>query len=236
MQPVIVLLGGYNSVWTAYLRAARHLEDISGLRAIGVPLLPWDWWQADRQQNAGPILVKLWDTVLWARRRLGAKQFILVAHSAGGLASRLYLSDQPVGGETYAGAGHVSTLIMLGSPHCAGAGPDWYLAREANRIAPGATFANRLHYYAVAGQSVQGNAQGTLAERRAFRSYRYFSGKGEQMGDGVIPIDAAHLPGAENRILDNVVHSRKHGANWYLGSKAIIRQWWPQDVSDLSHE
>ncbi len=232
-QPAILLIGGYNSVWPAYLAAARHLEDVSGLRAIGVPLLPWDWWQAERQKSAGPLLTKLWDTVLWARRKMGARQFILVAHSAGGLVSRLYLSDQPIEGQVYAGAGHVSALITLGSPHCAETGPDWYLIRDASRLAPGAPYADRLSYYAIASQSVQGDEQGGLAERQAFRSYRYFSNNGAQLGDGVIPVDAAHLPGAANRVVDGVVHSRKYGAHWYLGSLSIIRRWWPQD---LGHE
>lgn len=233
MQPAIILIGGYNSVWPAYLGAARRLEDVSGFRAIGVPLTPWDWWRADRQQDASAILTRLADTVQWARRKWNAGECILVGHSAGGLIARLYLSDQPVWGQTYAGARHVSALITLGSPHCPETSPNWYLIREANRLAPETPHADSLYYLSIAGQSVRGDAQGRFAERRAFRSYQYFAQNGAQIGDAVIPVDAAHLPGAKNIAVEGIVHSRKYGAHWYLGSQALVRRWWPQD---LGHE
>ena len=50
---------------------------------------------------------------------------------------------------------------------------------------------------------------------------------------GVVPVDCARLPGAQDLVLGGVAHSRKIGRDWYGGSKAIMRRWWP---ADQNHE
>ena len=63
MAEAIVLIGGYNSIWPGYLKMARDLEDVThavsppGLQVIGVPLMPWHWWQARRTKDGTQILV-----------------------------------------------------------------------------------------------------------------------------------------------------------------------------------
>lgn len=232
MNQAIIIIGGYNSLWPAYLRMARDLEDITGLQAIGVPLMPWHWLATRRQQEATNILQKLEETVDWARRRFRADRFVLVGHSAGGIAARLYLCEQPVWGKRYAGVEHVTDVIGLGTPHCDDKGTDtgWFLSDEANRLVPGSPYAGRVHYRAVAGRSIQGRQQGNYRERRAFRTYQYFAGQGTAWGDGIVPVECAALHGAEELILEGVAHSRKLGRAWYGGSKDIIRRWWPQGV------
>ncbi len=67
---MLIIVGGYNSLWPAYLKMARDLEDVTGL--------PSHWCSAhalalvDRQGGARDgtdILTKLRETVIWARRR-----------------------------------------------------------------------------------------------------------------------------------------------------------------------
>lgn len=231
MKESIIVIGGYNSLWTSYLKMARDLEDLTGLQAIGVPLMPWHWWSARRDEDATNILLKLDNTVIWARRKYQADRFVLVGHSAGGLIARLYLLDQPVWGRVYGGVEHVRTVITLGSPHCSDrrAATGWFLTDEANRLVPAALYSKRVRYRAVAGRSVQGNAQGDYRQRRAFRMYEFFDGQGEAWGDGVVPVSAAHLDGAEALVLDGVAHSQKHGRDWYGHSRQIIRRWWPAE-------
>jgi pimeloyl-ACP methyl ester carboxylesterase len=233
MNKAIIVIGGYNSFWPSYLKMARDLEDLSGLQVISVPLAPWDWWRAERAKNAANILQKLEETVVWARRKFQAGQFILVGHSAGGLIARLYLCDQPVWGTIYAGLEHVATVITLGSPHCSDRGSEtgWFLADEANRLAPGAAYARRVSYQPVAGRAIQGHPEGEYRARRAFRSYQFFGGQGDIWGDGTIPVHCATLDGVEALVLDGITHSRKYGAQWYGGSRTIIRRWWPGAVS-----
>lgn len=229
MKQSLIIIGGYNSLWPSYLRMARDLEDLTGLQAIGVPFMPWHWWVASRDNSASNMLQKLQETVHWARRRFQAKQFILVGHSAGGVIARLYLHDGPVWGHTYAGADHVQTLITLGSPHCSDRGTNtgWFLTDEANRLVPGTPYAGRVRYCSVIGHYLQGSETGSYRERRAFGTYHFFAGQGDVWGDGLVPIQCAHLNGAETQLLEGVAHSRKLSRDWYAGSKAIVRRWWP---------
>lgn len=229
MKQAIIVIGGYNSAWPLYLGMARDLEDVSGLQAIGVPLMPWHWWLAGRHQNATHILEKIQETVVWAQSRFKASQFILVGHSAGGVLARLYLHDGPVWGHIYAGADHVQTLVTLGSPHCSdrGAGTGWIITDEANRLVPGTPYASRVRYRAVTGHCLRGREDGDHKERRAARLYRFFTGQADSWGDGLVPVQSAHLEGAENLVLKGVAHSRKISGEWYGGSKTIIRSWWP---------
>jgi pimeloyl-ACP methyl ester carboxylesterase len=230
MKQAIVIIGGYNALWTAYLGMARHLEDVSGLPAVGVPLAPWHWLQLRRTEDATPMLQKVHETVQWARRRLQAERFVLVGHSAGGLLGRLYLHEDPVWGWRYAGAQHVDMLITLGSPHCANRGTDtgWYLSDEANRLVPGAPYADTVRYLAVVGRAVPGHPHGNYAQRRAFRGYQYFSPWVDAWGDGIVPLSSASLDGAEALVLDGVSHSRRYGRDWYGASRAIVCRWWPR--------
>jgi pimeloyl-ACP methyl ester carboxylesterase len=234
MKQAIIVIGGYNSFWPLYLNMARRLENLSGLPSVGVPLMPWDWWSAGRARDATNILRRLQETVAWARRRLRAERFVLVGHSAGGVIGRLYLYDQPMWGQAYAGVDHVTALITLGSPHCGlnGTETGWFLTDQANRRVSGAFYADRVRYRTVAGRFVQGQQNGRRKERRAFRTYRFFFGRGDVWGDGTVPVPCAALPGAENLILDGIAHSVKSSRQWYGGSRAIIRRWWIGSMGD----
>jgi len=234
MKQAIVIIGGYNSLWTGYLGMARHLEDVSGLPAVGVPLAPWDWLKLERTRDAAHMLHKVRETVQWARRKLDAGRFVLVGHSAGGLLGRLYLHDGPVWGERYAGAGHVDLLITLGSPHCSDKGTrtGWHLTDDANRLVPGTPYAPAVRYRPVIGRSIKAHPYGAYAQRRAFRGYQYFSPWHDAWGDGIVPLSAAQLDGVETLVLDGVTHSRRYGPDWYGGSRDIVRRWWPAGQED----
>jgi pimeloyl-ACP methyl ester carboxylesterase len=230
MKKAIVIIGGYNAFWTAYLGMARHLEAVSGLPAVGVPLAPWDWLKLNRQEDGTHMLGKVRETVQWARRKVDADRFVLVGHSAGGLLGRLYLHDGPVWGQRWAGAEHVDMLITLGTPHCSDKGTNsgWHLADKANRLVPGTPYAGAVHYRGVAGRAIQGLPDGNRAQRRAFRGYQYFSPWKDAWGDGIVPLSCAQLPGAETIVLEGVAHSRKYGRDWYGASRQIVRRWWPR--------
>lgn len=240
MKQAIIIIGGYSSLWPFYLKMARDLEDLTSLQAVAVPLMPWHWWASRRAEDATGLLQKLDETVTWARRRFRADRFILVGHSAGGLLARLYLHEGPVWEHTYGGVEHVSTVFTLGSPHCSDAGENigWFLSDEANRLVPGTPYAGgighagRVRYRAVAGRYMQGRQKGSPKERRAFQFYRFFAGQGDAWGDGLVPVQCARLNGAETIVMEGVAHSRRFGRDWYGGSKAIIRGWWPKGDTD----
>lgn len=229
MSQIIVMIGGYNSWWPTYLKPAHDLEDLTGLPAVGVRLWPWHWWSANRRQDATHLLARVARTVADARDRYAAEEVILVGHSAGGLLARLYVSDQPVWGRTYAGLEHVRRIITLGTPHSTlhQAGNGWYLTDTVNRLAPEATFAPRISHCTVAGRFTKGDSHGNRLQRRAYRAYKYFAGDGDVWGDGVVPVANAQLEAAQKIILDGVAHGRRTDAAWYAGSREILRRWWP---------
>ncbi len=233
MKQAIVIVGGYGSLWPFYLNMARRLEDLSGLQAVAVPLMPWDWWHANHKQDATNVLEKLENSARWARRKFQADRLVLVGHSAGGLIGRLYLHEGPVWARFYAGVERVTALITLGTPHCNAQGTEdgWFLSAEADRLVPGAFYGDRVCYRAVAGRFVQGRCLGRRAERHAYHRYHFFAGRGDLWGDGTVPLDCIKLDGAETVTLEGVGHSVKTARDWYGGSTDIIRRWWPEELT-----
>lgn len=238
MKHAIVIIGGYQSLWPQYRGLARALTDVTGRPVVCVPTMPWDWWSAIRRQSATHIMQKVERTVNRVRGNHASGRVTLVAHSAGGLIARLFLADQPAWGRHYAGLECVDALITLGTPHCCSRRPAeteqpgtlWFLVDLANRLVPGATYADRVRYRAVAGSLIQGRADGSPSERRAYLCYQFFGPQaGETWGDGAVPIECARLQGAENLVLADVSHSQKYGRRWYGGSKEIVLRWWPQE-------
>ena len=64
----------------------------------------------------------------------------------------------------------------------------------------------------------------------AFTNYQAVGGDGRAVGDGVIPMSAAHLEGALQVTLDGVLHSINEAGTtlpterWY-GSEAVVDRW-----------
>ena len=68
------------------------------------------------------------------------------------------------------------------------------------------------------------------AARVAFTNYQALAGDGGLLGDGVIPVECAHLEGAEQITLEGVLHSINEAGTtlpterWY-GSEAVVDRW-----------
>ena len=84
------------------------------------------------------------------------------------------------------------------------------------------------------------------AARVAFTNYQALSGDGEAIGDGVIPVGCAHLPGALQLTLDGVLHSINEAGTtlpterWY-GSEKVVDRWLEPALAEVrkvdeSHE
>jgi pimeloyl-ACP methyl ester carboxylesterase len=146
----------------------------------------------------------------------------LVGHSAGGVLSRLYLSDEPFRGKIYAGIERVSTLITLGSPHH---NPKRaHMRRRVEDELPGAFYAPRVRYVSVAGRAIAGDREGTRRERLSGWLYGHLCGRRDVWGDGLVPVGNALLGGADHVILPGVLHAPLFGKPWY-GSPEIVEQW-----------
>ncbi|CAE7338561.1 unnamed protein product, partial [Symbiodinium pilosum] len=143
---------------------------------------------------------------------------ILIGHSAGGWLARALLQRE---GKEWA-IQHVQGLVSLGTPHKPPPKGKMDMTfgclRNLNKAHPGAYFADHLFYVSVAGDAVTGQKmegnipiveliQSPSPESTAWNSYVALGGVGNATGDGLVPVDWAHLPGAEQVTLEGCLHS-----------------------------
>lgn len=225
-----VILPGYLADASPYREMELGLRSL-GYPAVTVPLRRRDWLPTVGGRSVTPILEKLDATVQQVKQTHGCDRINLVGHSAGGWISRIYLGEVPYQlhasdqGKTCLWKAHafVGSLITLGTPHVSA---ERWTRRNLDFVKtnyPGA-FHPTVRYVCMAGKSV-------LGERRwgtwfAYSSYELTCGTGRCWGDGITPIEAAHLDGAENFVLADVWHSPRPGRRWY-GSLDVVMQWAP---------
>ncbi len=223
-----VILPGYLAGAEPYLALEQALTDL-GYPAVTVPLTRWNWVPTVGGRSITPILRQLDQTVQQVRQRYGTEQINLIGHSAGGWIARIYLGEKPYaihpGDDEVSGLWHaraqINTLITLGTPHIS---QERWTKRNLNFVNdtyPGAFYPD-VRYVCVAGKAVYG--QRSWGTWFTYSSYELTCGKGDCWGDGITPISAAHLAGAENITLDGVVHSPRPGATWY-GSPEAVQEW-----------
>ncbi|MDX2257268.1 MAG: lipase [Pseudanabaenaceae cyanobacterium bins.39] len=216
-----------NIILAGYLAGAKDYEPIAtrlqekNLAATVVPLKWWDWVPTVGGRSIAPILEKLDQTVNQELAITGASQVNIIAHSAGGWLSRIYLGDHPYYGKVWNARPKVAKLICLGTPQRSL--EPWAVKNLGfvNDNYPHA-FYDDVQYVCVAGKAVQGQKnsfQGWLA----YSSYELTCGQGDAWGDGIIPIESAYLDGAKNMAIDGVYHSPRSG-KWY-GSQEVIDVW-----------
>jgi triacylglycerol esterase/lipase EstA (alpha/beta hydrolase family) len=221
-----VILPGYLESAIAYRQLEKSLQQL-GFPTVTVPLRRRDWVALLGGRPVTPILWQLDRTVKQMLQQYNSSQINLIGHSAGGWISRIYMGDKP-----YSGRGQVKSslwqahplvanLITLGTPHISQERwTRWNLDFVSNNY-PGAFYQN-VRYVCVAGKTIFG-------ERRpgswlAYSSYQLTCGQGNTWGDGITPIAAAHLDGAENIVIEGVRHSPRSPGIWY-GSPQTLQTW-----------
>ena len=221
-----VILPGYLAGAIDYQPLAQLLTD-RGWPTTVVPLVWRDWLPTLGGRSMLPILGRLDQTVQQTRQQYQVDKINLIGHSAGGWIARIYLGEQPydVHGtlpeQVYSWSAHhwVSHLITLGTPHVSQERWTRKNLDFVNQTYPGA-FHLDVHHVCVAGRAILGKRWGSWL---AYSSYQLTCGRGDCWGDGITPIEAAHLSGAKNLTLEGVNHSPRSGL-WY-GSPAIVAQW-----------
>jgi triacylglycerol esterase/lipase EstA (alpha/beta hydrolase family) len=223
-----VILPGYLESAAVYRPLAAALTQ-QGSPSTIVPIRLADWLPTLGGRSMVPILRLLHQTVLAVLAEPGVNQINLIGHSAGGWISRLYLGEVPytihqdvgVDAGLWNAKDRVATLISLGTPQFSGEKWTKKNLNFVNDNYPGA-FYPQVNYVCVAGKSVYGQRQwGSLL---AYQSYQLTCGNGHAWGDGITPIEAAHLEGAKNLIIENVKHSPRSKDPWY-GAPAAVAEW-----------
>ena len=215
-----IILAGYLAGATDYIPIAKKLQS-KNLSATVVPL-KWTYWiPTVGGRSIAPILEKLDQTVNQELEKSGASKVNIIAHSAGGWLSRIYLGDRPYYDKVWNARYKVAKLVCLGTPQRSL--EPWSLPNLGfvNDNYPDA-FYDDIEYICVAGNAVQGKKY-TPKQWLAYSSYELTIGQGDVWGDGIIPIEAAYLDGAKNMAIDGVYHSPRSG-KWY-GSQEVVDIW-----------
>jgi pimeloyl-ACP methyl ester carboxylesterase len=221
----IVLVGGATSWPRGYRRFAELLEEVSGSPVRIARITPLDWARG-YLAGFGQLVFEVATAVDRALLESPSDKVVLIGHSAGGLACRVYLGgDKPYGGRRWSGHRRVSRLITLGTPHVVKESKRLEPISRINGLFPGALHTpSGLRYVSVASQAVDGT-DSSGARRR----YERFAENGSVMGDGVVPVESALLPGSEHTVLDGLLHNRRMG-RWYGSDRETVEDWWPEEL------
>jgi pimeloyl-ACP methyl ester carboxylesterase len=228
MQIPNIIVPGYFASAIDYRLLEMELNRL-GMPTVTVPLKKSNWFPTLGGRSVVPIIKMLDRTVKETMERYGTSEVNLIAHSAGGWISRIYMGEKPYDihgdatGEaaTWKAHRYVNTLITLGTPHRS---QERWTKKNLNFVEnnyAGAFHAN-VRYVCVAGKAVYGKKR--LGSWLAYQSYLLTGGEGNTWGDGIVPIDCAHLEGATNITLEGVWHSPKSPNIWY-GSSESLKAW-----------
>lgn len=220
-----VIVPGYLESAVAYRHLEQSLQNL-GFPAFVVPLRRRDWLTAFGGRPVTFILEQLDQVVKQTMERCDTKQVNLIGHSAGGWISRIYIGEVPYSGSgmtqyAYKAYPSVATLVSLGTPHISQERWTRKNIDFVNNNYPGAYYSS-VRYICIAGKTIFGKrARGSWL---AYSSYQMTCGNGNTWGDGITPIEAAHLKGAENIIIEGVLHSPRSPGIWY-GSQSVLERW-----------
>lgn len=223
-----VILPGYFARATDYRNLEQSLKQ-QGIPTATVPLKKRDWVSTLGGRSLVPILRQIDRTVKQLMEQSQSSQINLIGHSAGGWIARIYLGEKPynIHGDVtdleavWQANSYVNRLITLGTPHTS---QERWTKRNlefVNQNYPGA-FYPQVDYICVAGKAIYG--ENRFGSWLAYSSYQLTCGEGNTWGDGITPIESAHLAGATNIILDGVKHSPNSAGIWY-GSPEILSLW-----------
>lgn len=222
-----VILPGYLESAIAYRQFEQSLQQI-GYPTVTVPLRRRDWLPTLGGRPITPILQQLDRTVKQVLQQHNTSEINLIGHSAGGWISRIYLGEKPYSGRAqvapvgpWQAHTYVATLLTLGTPHISQERWTRWNLDFVNKNYPGAFYHN-VRYVCVAGKTIFGERR--RGKWLAYSSYELTCGQGNCWGDGITPIAAAHLEGAENLVVEGVNHSPRAAGIWY-GSPQILPSW-----------
>lgn len=231
-DPTVLIVGGLFTSPPVYWRFARRLAARTSGRVLVAPT--WTHaWVLGVWRGFGALLERTGRAIERAREVGDGRPILVVAHSAGGILTRLAMSPLPFEGRFVGVSETVGGLVTLGTPHLVAA-PHGHRHAGVRATAfleattPGAWFAPRTSYLTIGSRAVPANPSGSRRARFAARSYASLLGEEGRIavGDGLVPEALSHLVGARQLTFDDVVHGHI-GSPWY-GDERIIDRWWPQ--------
>lgn len=230
VKPSVLIIGGFATAPPNYWPLRDRLLHHGVARVEIASLWPPDWMLAS-MLGFGPLLRRTGKEIARTYQLGGRRPIIVLAHSGGGLAARLAMSQVPFHGRLASVNEAVGCLVTLGTPHGLHNLPNRYqhaghIASEfLERETPGAYFAPRTAYLTIGSAFPQAAFEGPIG-RLAEEVFSMIVGTDTQaLGDGIVPASAVHLAGADQITFDDVRHGMI-GSPWY-GDEEILERWWP---------
>mmetsp|Transcript_19475 Transcript_19475/g.31529 ORF Transcript_19475/g.31529 Transcript_19475/m.31529 type:complete len:289 (+) Transcript_19475:999-1865(+) len=241
-RPAVVILPGLGNCSEDYEPFAAELE-ARGFSATTARVARPDWlrnaagltsaayWRGtlEPRPTVDWYLERIAAAVIEAKAASGSSRVTICAHSAGGWMARVYLKDF--------GVTDVASFVSLGSPlNAVPKGVRGVVDQtrgiltyvEAN-CAPADELG--IPVTCIAGKWLEGTETFSgVDEAGRFlvgQGYKQVCGSAAAWGDGITPVAAAHLQGAENVTLEGVFHSpvgSSPSRPWY-GTPEVLDQW-----------
>ena len=231
MTPSVLIVGGFATIPPNYWPLRARLLARGATRVDIAPLWPPDWVLASFL-GFGIVLRRTGHAIARTYHLGGRRPIMVVAHSGGGIAARLAMSNVAYRGRIAGVADAVGCLVTMGTPHGlllmdnrfhhAGHDAAEFLQREQ----PGAYFAPRTAYVSLGSRQERAFMGGPLAKLFDQVFAMIVGTHEERAGDGIVPLAAAHLDGANQITFDDVLHGMI-GSPWY-GDDDVIDSWWPE--------
>jgi hypothetical protein len=235
--PRVLIVGGFMTAPPNYFPLRRRLLARGAAGVDMAPIGPLDWLAAGAI-GFGPLLAATGRAIGRSYRRAGRVPVLVVGHSGGGIVARLALAPEPYRGRHAAVAEKVGALVTLGTPHALAGmrGPLDHAGHHAGRfldaVSPGAHFAPRTAYLSVGSRYLRPRPVTRLGPLDRVLALGHAALLGDTardaVGDGMVPLSAVHLEGAEQLTFDDVSHGHV-GHGWY-GDASIVDRWWPLAV------
>ncbi len=117
MQRAIVIIGGFTTSPGHYSKMADQLRELSGQPVSIVPIAMGEWPSVVRRSGWQKLLRRLEDTMEISVSQNSCDRILIVAHSLGGIVTRLYLSPHSTLEFMPRFASHIESVVTLGTPH-----------------------------------------------------------------------------------------------------------------------
>jgi len=229
MQRAIVIIGGFSTSPGHYRKMAEQLMELTGLPVKVTPIAMTEWSSVVRRSGWVRLLQKLESTIAEAISESKCDKVVIVAHSLGGIVTRLYLSPHSTLAFTPKFVGQIERVITLGTPHRRGVvrrltvwkGLGECLAQDCMPV-PILSVVGVVDY----------SSRGRFANRTIGLRYRFHGADPLEAGDGIIPIDSAIYDPQRVLTIPNARHDFRIGHPWY-GDPEIVELWWKRILADL---
>ncbi len=186
----------------------------------------------------GPVMLRGARTIR-ETRRVSKAPLLVIGHSAGGIITRLAMSEREFEGRQVGVADDVGCLVTLGTPHRLL--PSGFLKRHAGvratefleRSSPGSWFAPTTGYLTVGSSLVPPFRRAPTNPARNTVNWvmrRFVGTSPGSPGDGLVDDQVSRLAGARHVTLPDVLHGTL-GGPWY-GDDRIMDRWWPAAVAE----